>query len=415
MRTWIRRSLILLLLLCILPASIIPAAAEEGVSLPIVPKDQCSSPIRLEGNFHLTASFVLSAPRDTTAYLTLYLFDGETQEQSWNVLAISNTGARNEKTQLGENNPKRRWQETKFTKGKADKKYLQSNTTYHLSLRRWKQRILLEITDENDTSYGAVLYKAKADVSDTLYLQFSPGASTLTKAHYSIGKNTSFRKTVLENEGWVILASVGGVILLLILNFLFGALEKDIFEESFNVITGGLWGIAVLLAVCMVFPAGRVFLNNFIHGFMGISWITIPGPGSFWYWLLLILSIGYTLILWYLTVIEGDMSPLGGTLLMLLLGALHGFSLLFIVGIFVYLIVLVIGLAILVGLFGGSGGGDKESAPSVSKPPEPQPQKKAVRVWREDDRGNREYMKVGSSGEYYQDPETGEWHRISSD
>lgn len=408
MKRCFRTSVIAFVMMCVLiPTIFIPASADTFTTISDVPKDQYSQIIPLNGNFHFTCSLILSAPGYNMAFLNLYLFDGETQEQACNLLHFTHDSVNNLRTDLGDRTPDMRWEESDCTKVKPDSKWLHANQIYHISLRRWNERILLRITDENNNNCGTILYKAKADVAETLYLQFSPGAATLTQAKYSIGETLRFRETFLKNESWVTWICIIVVLFLLIINFVFGALDKKLFDGGFNIITGGLWGIGVLLSVCMVFPTGRGFLNNFISEFLGIGWFTIPEPNSFWYWLLLILAMGYTLILWLAVAFDSNMSAPGATVAMLLLGALHGFSLLIMVGILVYLVVALIGLALLIGIF-GSGGNSNTS----SDPPPTTEQKKVVKVWREDAYGNREYMKVGTSGEFYQDPDTGEWHRI---
>lgn len=409
MKRWMRSLLIVALLLCMLVPSLhISASAEYSTPIAVVPNDERSEIFQLDGNFHFTASLVLSAPSDGNAFLYLFLFDGQTQEASQNVLRFKHDYVDVLINELSNDKHISRWEQADCTKVKPDSRYLQSNTIYHISLRRWKQRILLEITDTENNNCGTLLYKAEDDLADTLYLQFSPSASTLEQGKYSIGETQSYWDTFLRNESWVTWVCIIIVLLLLLINFLFGVWEKNFFNGSFNIVTGGLWGIGALLSVCMVFPAGRDFLNNFIHGFLGIGWFSIPEPNSFWYWLLLILAMGYTIILWIVVAFDSDMSPLGATVVMLLLGALHGFSLLVIVGVLIYLVIALIGLVVLIGMFSGGGSTD----PKTDASPPPAQENKVVRVWREDEKGNREYMKVGTSGEYYQDPDTGEWHRI---
>lgn len=408
--------LIVLVALTVFTAPTSVWAVSDG-TLSNAEEETYTSHLTASGNFEVTLSFQIpDEGRGSWGSIQLAIYDEHFQKDVAS-LAPNYLELRQDMVYLFHTNAsvseEDRWSQ-KATYGDIDEKYLPLNTRLYLNVRRWDGRIRVTLKDDADTVYWNFLYKAKTDMADTLYLRLFALTGSVQDVQYTIGETDNFWATVMTDEGWVIALAIVGVVLLLLISFVIAKCQEDYFEGNFGMITGGLWGIGVLVLGCMFFPSGREFLNHLIHDFVGISWITFPNFGTIWFWIVAVICVVYVGYIWYMSVIDAMNSPFWATLLMLISGAFHAFAITFIAMLAITLVLIVVGIALVAGLAGSTGSSDNTSAaPEPEEKPNPQPeQQKVVKVWREDENGNREYYKVGSSGEYFWDPDINDWRRI---
>lgn len=408
---------IVLALLTVIAAPVsVWAAGEADGTLSDAAEDQYTSHLAVAGNFDVTLSFCIPEEDGSTwGSVKLAVYDRHFQEDAER-LAPNYLTLRQDEVYLYQTeaavSEDDRWNGEKATFGDVDENRLPVNTRLHLNVRRWDERIRVTLKDDADTVYWNFLYKAKAEMSDTLYLRLYALIGSVTDIQYTVEETESFWATVMTDEGWVIALAIVAVILLVLISWVISYCQKSYFDEKFGMITGGLWGIAVLVLGCMFFSEGRTFLNSLIHDFVGISWITFPDFGTVWFWIVAVVCVVYVGYIWYVSVIDAMNSPIPATLLMLISGAFHAFAVTVAAMLAVTLVVIalsVFALVVIIGALGSSG----ESSEKPEPEPEPQPEKpKVTKVWREDRYGNREYYKVGTSGEYFWDPEINDWRKI---
>jgi len=397
------------------PVSVFAADQANG-TLTDATEDNYTSHLTVSGNFDVTLSFLLPKEgRGKYGSFKLALYDGHYQEDAehnapnYLILRQDEVYLYNTSATVSEDD---RWSRDSATWGDIDEKDLPLDTRLHLNIRRWDGRIRVTLKDDANNLYWNFLYKAKTDMADTLYLRLYALTSSVTDIQYTVGETDSFWNTVMSDEGWVIALAIVAVIVLVLISWIISKCQEDYFEGQFGMISGGLWGVAVLVLGCMFFPSGREFLNRLIHDFVGISWITFPDFGTVWFWIIAVLCVVYVCYIWYVSVIDAMNSPIPATLLMLVSGAFYAFAIVFLAMLAATLLLIVLGIAIFGGIAGAVGSsGDSAPAPAPEPEKEPEPPK-VTKVWREDEHGNREYYKVGTSGEYYWDPEINDWRRI---
>ena len=250
-------------------------------------------------------------------------------------------------------------------------------------------------------------------VSEVMHVYVESGVKGYTPepmVDFSVDQSTE-KEPKKRND---FLYALGLILLLAVIvgaNLLAIGFTEDVFDDGFNVVTGGIWFLLVLTFFSLLIPPLREFTSELWVETTTFKFMALPQPGTVMFWVDLVVSLVGIVLLWLL-VEDADDNPLKKLFFMLLFGAVHAVAVVLVVGLAIRLLVIAIvcfiGYAVLSGAQTDSG-----SSTSTYTPPEPEPRtQEKVEVWKELDNGNKKRMHVNSDGSYYYDPDDEEWHKI---
>ena len=210
------------------------------------------------------------------------------------------------------------------------------------------------------------------------------------------------------------LYALGLILLLAVIvgaNLLAIGFTEDVFDDGFNVVTGGIWFLLVLTFFSLLIPPLREFTSELWVETTTFKFMALPQPGTVMFWVDLVVSLVGAVLLWLL-VEDADGNPLKKLFFMLLFGAVHAVAVVLVVGLAIRLLVIAIVCFIGYAVLSGAGDSSSQSSTTTYTPQKSEPEpKKEVKVWRENGY-MKEHLKVSSDGERYFDPDDGQWHKI---
>ena len=210
-------------------------------------------------------------------------------------------------------------------------------------------------------------------------------------------------------EPWLSICVGAGVLVSIVLCFVFNCIRDDLFYEGGDWFTGFLWGGSVSTLLALFIPGVRSFMESQITDIIKLFTFKYPQSGSVWFWIVLVVCAAITVAIWIYWERYDD-NVITKAFWMLLYGLVYFTGTLLLIGIAVRLIVLAIGIGAFLFVLFAFDGADLTKA---AKPEEKkEPEEKEVKVWREYGAFGKEYYKVSRDQTHYYDPDLGEWVRI---
>jgi len=323
-----------ILLFTVLFLSILPldtyAVVEEGDYGP---------QISLNGNCELIISFDVV---DGEGWLEVYLYD---TDASTIQEAINNSPnclrMRANDCFVMSNVPKeKRWnKEIECTSWQYRDKSITIGQGYELRLNRWGERISVTVTGSDNTRYWDMTYDAGQDMADPLFFCLLPHGITLDNVEYTLGETDSVWDTRRLSGEWFLGICLAGIVLLFVLNYVFSRIEKDYFYPvKFNLITGGLWVVSLVTALCLSIPGMREIYCTLLGGIFGVDGTSLRLNGVL-LWVAVAVCAVICLSYWIYVMKVCDKNFVIATLLMLLFGIMHAIALYFIIGVAIRMII----------------------------------------------------------------------------